>query len=234
MTIISNQGLSIIDNSIVTFASGTTVKVFKDTASQFYVNTEGLSSILGLTVLNLKEKYSIKKEYHQVTEVVMFAYQEYLNGNSLAWKNLADQFFTSAIIEKVFKGEVEIVEEKISYDQWTKEVLKDIKPLPDKVSYRLSEKNVQDKLSKRFSFIKEVSTPIGRIDLLGHDILCEIKTSSQWKHGLGQLCGYSQYYPTHKLYLCLFDISASTDIATIKKICKEFEIVVVDERFNLL
>jgi hypothetical protein len=234
MSSISGQDFSIIQSTSLTFQNGITVKIFKGVTGGFYVNTEGLSTILGLSPLSLKEKYNITKEYYETSEIVMFARQEDLDGNKLAWKSLIDQFFTPKTIEKVFNGEIKIKQERISHKQWTEEFLKDLKPLKDKTSYKLLERNIQEKLSKRFGFAKEVSTPIGRIDILGDDILCEIKSGSQWKHGLGQLCGYSQYYLTHRLYLCLFDISKSTDIEVVKQVCKEFGVTVVNDHFKLL
>lgn len=226
--------ISIAESSTTTFLNGITVETFKDSVGEIYVNTTGLCAILGITILSLKNKYNITKEYYTSTEVTMFARQEYSDGNEFGINHLINQFATSEIIGKIFRGDISLAERSISHKQWSEEVLKDLTPLTAKVSYKLSEKNVQDRLSKRLGFATEVSTPIGRVDMLGDDILCEIKTASQWKHGLGQLCGYSQYYLTHKLYLCLFDINKSTDIKTIKKVCKEFGVVVVNDHFKLL
>lgn len=226
--------ITITESSTTTFLNGITVETFKDSVGEIYVNIEGLCAILGITVLSFKNKYNITKEYYTSTEVTMFARHEHSDGNEFGMNHLINQFATSEIIDKIFRGDISVTEISVSYEQWSEEVLRDLTPLTTKVSYKLSEKNVQDKLSKRLGFATEVSTPIGRIDMLGDDILCEIKTASQWKHGLGQLCGYSQYYLTHKLYLCLFDIDKSTDIETIKQVCKEFGVVVVNDRFKLL
>lgn len=94
MAIIPGQDFSIIQSATLTLQNGITVKVFKDVIGGFYVNTEGLSTILGLTPLSLKEKYNISKEYYGTSEIVMFARQEDIDGNKFAWKSLIDSSFS--------------------------------------------------------------------------------------------------------------------------------------------
>ena len=65
----------------------------------------------------------------------------------------------------------------------------------------------------------EVETQVGRIDLLTHYKLIEIKKCSNWKCGLGQLIAYGKFYPDHKKYLYLFGVD--DDITEIKEFCRE-------------
>ena len=51
---------------------------------------------------------------------------------------------------------------------------------------------------------KEVKTPAGNIDLLTPTHIIEVKIAHNWKHGLGQLLAYSEYFPYYAKRLHLF------------------------------
>jgi hypothetical protein len=66
----------------------------------------------------------------------------------------------------------------------------------DSVCKTLEEKGVQ--------YQREVSTPVGYIDVLTDDILYEAKHWSGIKHALGQILFYGHYYPRPQLVIVVF------------------------------
>lgn len=89
------------------------------------------------------------------------------------------------------------------------------------------ERKIQQRLQSELHGDIEVKTKFGYIDLLTDTELIEIKLYDKWKHGVGQLCVYSKFYPNHKCRLHLFgydDIDTSID-----KMCEELNILVTYE-----
>jgi hypothetical protein len=93
--------------------------------------------------------------------------------------------------------------------------------IPDEKDER--EKEIQLRLQRELGGEIEVKTEFGFIDLLTHTEIIEIKIGNNWKHGLGQLCVYSQYYKKHKKRLHLFDIEFNEKI---NEICLNYDIEV--------
>jgi hypothetical protein len=88
------------------------------------------------------------------------------------------------------------------------------------------EKKIQLKLLKELKGQIEVETECGFIDLLTDTELIEIKDGILWKHGVGQLIVYSEYYPNHQKRLHLFDMINDSKI---NKICIKNNIIVTYE-----
>jgi len=65
----------------------------------------------------------------------------------------------------------------------------------------------------------EVSTPVGRIDLLTQRQILEVKEVSLWKSALGQILAYGNYYPHHGKRIHLFGVCDPYSRATIEKCC---------------
>lgn len=65
---------------------------------------------------------------------------------------------------------------------------------------------------------REVNTPSGRIDVLTDSAVIEVKESSAWKGGLGQLQAYQIYYPEHSKRLHLFG-DVPKNLSDIKYAC---------------
>lgn len=65
----------------------------------------------------------------------------------------------------------------------------------------------------------EVSTPVGRIDLLTQRQVIEVKEVSFWKSALGQVLAYGDYYPHHGKRIHLFGGCDSSSRAIIEKCC---------------
>ena len=88
------------------------------------------------------------------------------------------------------------------------------------------EKEIQLRLQSELKGDIEVETKFGFIDLLTNTEIIDIKNGKCWKHGLGQLCTYSKFYPVHQKRLHLFNIEKDKDI---EKLCKEFNIKITYE-----
>jgi len=72
------------------------------------------------------------------------------------------------------------------------------------VSDKVLEKSIQEKLHKLYGGKREVTTPVGRIDLLTDTEIIEVKESNGWKAALGQIISYGSFYPDHRKRLYLF------------------------------
>lgn len=66
------------------------------------------------------------------------------------------------------------------------------------------EADCQERLAYKLRGEVEITTPVGRIDILTKKEIIEIKTAKDWKEGIGQLMVYSLYYPMHQRRLHLF------------------------------
>jgi hypothetical protein len=93
---------------------------------------------------------------------------------------------------------------------------------PDKFKTE-KEKEIQLKLHKIYGGEIEAETEFGFIDLLTDTEIIEIKVGYNWKHGLGQLCVYSETFTKHKKRLHLFDIEYNEKI---NNICSKYDITV--------
>jgi hypothetical protein len=68
----------------------------------------------------------------------------------------------------------------------------------------ITEKHIQQRYKSSCICATEVSTPVGKIDVLKSDELIEIKDANMWKQGVGQLMTYSFFYPNHVKVLHLY------------------------------
>jgi hypothetical protein len=110
---------------------------------------------------------------------------------------------------------------KINNDKYLKE-LNNLNPYEKD----RKEKEIQLRLQTELNGEIEVKTKFGFIDLLTDTEIIEIKNGKSWKHGLGQLCVYSKFYPDHQKRLHLFNIEKDIDI---EKLCEEFNIKITYE-----
>lgn len=69
----------------------------------------------------------------------------------------------------------------------------------------------------------EVETPFGYIDLLTDTKLIEIKNALHWKHALGQILSYSNFFPSHEKWIYLFDMKDSL-YEQIEMLLKKFDV----------
>lgn len=89
------------------------------------------------------------------------------------------------------------------------------------------EKRIQLKLKQQLGAKIEVKTPVGNIDLLTSEHIIEVKKFNQWKHALGQILCYSNYYPNHKKQIYLYENESEKDLEIMKSICKGFGVEVI-------
>lgn len=94
--------------------------------------------------------------------------------------------------------------------------------VPDK-DINQAERKIQIKLQKELGGDIEVETDFGFIDLLTNTEIIEIKSGNLWKHGLGQLCVYGEFYKDHIKRLHLFDFEYNEKI---NKLCEKYNIKV--------
>ncbi|MUH00374.1 hypothetical protein F7734_52140 [Scytonema sp. UIC 10036] len=97
----------------------------------------------------------------------------------------------------------------------------------------LAEQEVSIRLAAVLKGVREVANNAGRVDVLTKEYVIEVKTASDWKHGIGQVLVYSLYYPNKKPVLLLFgeDIEIYRSIA--QEHCARLNILYKEEiEFN--
>ncbi len=77
----------------------------------------------------------------------------------------------------------------------------------------------------------EVTTEVGRIDVLTNSELIELKVAHNWKHGIGQLLAYGFYHQQRELHLILVGSNADEYVDIARFHCDRFNIKV--STFNL-
>lgn len=86
---------------------------------------------------------------------------------------------------------------------------------------------VRDRLKTQLGGLAEVTTPVGRIDLVTETEIIEVKRVGDWKSALGQILVYSAFYPEHRKRLHLFGSAKDEkQIPTIELSCLAFDVFV--------
>ncbi len=93
---------------------------------------------------------------------------------------------------------------------------------------RQQELEIQKDLATKLNGLMEVETEVGRIDVLVSNetikYVIEIKEVSCWKHAVGQVICYGEYYPEHKKKIVLFGETSNREL--ILAICGRHDIEV--------
>jgi DNA-binding MarR family transcriptional regulator len=92
-----------------------------------------------------------------------------------------------------------------------------------------TERRIQDRLQVELGGEVEVSTAVGRIDLLTATEVIEIKNINDWKEALGKLLAYSAFFPEHSKRIHLFGRCDLAKLALAQATCSEFGITVTFE-----
>lgn len=69
----------------------------------------------------------------------------------------------------------------------------------------IRERNVQIALHAKIGGLREVQCKHGFIDILTNDVVIEVKTARDWKHAVGQVTIYGQFFTTHSKAIALYD-----------------------------
>jgi hypothetical protein len=77
----------------------------------------------------------------------------------------------------------------------------------------------RDRLAQQLNGKTEVTTPVGRIDILTKTEIIEIKSSKNWKNAIGQVKAYGQYHPDRRLRIHLFGQITERKLKNIQTIC---------------
>lgn len=83
----------------------------------------------------------------------------------------------------------------------------------------------RDKLARKLNGKIEISTPVGRIDILTSTEIIEVKSVKGWKQAMGQIIAYGEYYPDRHKRIHLFG-EIPNNSSTIEKCCLRQNIVV--------
>jgi hypothetical protein len=92
-----------------------------------------------------------------------------------------------------------------------------------------SEKDYQRRLAAKLGGKTEVSTPVGKIDILTKSEVIEVKVAKNWKSALGQVKSYGKFYPNHRLRIHLFGELRPSQLKNIQSICQEENVILTYE-----
>ncbi len=84
----------------------------------------------------------------------------------------------------------------------------------------------RDKLARKLKGQTEVTTPVGRIDILTANEIIEVKSIKQWKAALGQVIAYGHYYPSHRKRIHLFGRKLDVNSSLIERSCLDHGVFV--------
>ena len=91
------------------------------------------------------------------------------------------------------------------------------------------EYNIQTKLELELKGTKVVCD-YGRVDLMTKDTIIEIKKWDEHKKAIGQILGYSVYFPLYKKRIHFFGQRPSDKVVkAIEEVCKHYKILITSE-----
>lgn len=84
-----------------------------------------------------------------------------------------------------------------------------------------AESRITQKLARELNGQMGVRTPAGNIDILTSTSVIEVKKFKDWKHAIGQVSAYSQYYPDHQKQIYLFDRETPSRLTEVQQECRK-------------
>jgi hypothetical protein len=87
----------------------------------------------------------------------------------------------------------------------------------------------RDRLAQALNGQTEVKTEVGRIDILTAREIIEVKAAPNWKHALGQILVYGNYYPYHQKRIHLIGEFSKTDLSKAMRQCQRYGVTVTWE-----
>ena len=92
------------------------------------------------------------------------------------------------------------------------------------VEYGISKRLEQELNANR------ISCPFGRIDLMTNDTIIEIKKWDEHKKAIGQIIGYSIYFPTYKKRIHFFGSKPTKPMEkSLREVCLKLDIEITEE-----
>ncbi|MDV3002505.1 MAG: hypothetical protein N5P05_004160 (plasmid) [Chroococcopsis gigantea SAG 12.99] len=102
--------------------------------------------------------------------------------------------------------------------------------LPKLRNHNPVEDRIRNRLRSEIGGLSEISTPVGRIDLLTDTEIIEVKRFGDWKAALGQILIYSAFYPEHQKRIHLFGCKTELEkLFDVESACLGFAVKVTGE-----
>lgn len=98
---------------------------------------------------------------------------------------------------QTYPNEVALLEDRVKHDPHLQAHVTVVKSNFDEQDITTNEKIVQLRLARETNGAMEVPCAAGRVDLLTTTEIIEIKVLRNWKHAIGQVLAYSDYFPEH-------------------------------------
>lgn len=95
--------------------------------------------------------------------------------------------------------------------------------------HRAKESDYRNNLAQKLDGKKDVKTLAGNIDILTNSQIIEVKEIKSWKHALGQVLVYSDYYPSHEKRIHLYGETQQSFLEMINKHCVKRKVIVTWE-----
>ena len=100
---------------------------------------------------------------------------------------------------------------------------------PDSSQYSI-EYGIQRRLEQELNGHR-ISCPFGRVGLMTTDTIIEIKKWEEHKKAIGQIMGYSVYFPIYKKRIHFFGTKPTTTMEkAIREVCQQFNIEITEEQ----
>ena len=94
---------------------------------------------------------------------------------------------------------------------------------------KAKESDYSNALAKKISGKREVKTLAGSLDILTSSQVIEVKEIKAWKHALGQVLIYGDYYPSHQKRIHLYGETQESFLEMINSHCAKFNVTVTWE-----
>ena len=89
----------------------------------------------------------------------------------------------------------------------------------EKFKKKTQERAVQLRLSRSLNGNIEVPCPIGRVDIVTHTYIIEVKRFHKWKEAIGQILSYALYFPDKRKGIYLFDVPPGQNMMEVQNCC---------------
>jgi hypothetical protein len=96
------------------------------------------------------------------------------------------------------------------------------------VEEKITEKKIQEKIQRMFGGKREVHTPVGYVDLVTDTEIIECKLARDFKHAVGQIMAYHQFFQNHDKAIYLFG-ECPANISECYRLCRENKIKLYGE-----